>query len=279
MLWSFLTEEPSSSRIAQGNKRLVVISLMGKHQECSIVFFQELPDNNVTVFPSQSAFIILCWYRPPTSDNDKETFEALTNLLSRLDAEGKEVYLMGDTSCDFKKPKEGPARQLHSIYNEFQFEQQIKEPTRVASVVNEDGSTRVTKTLIDHMATNHSSYILSAEVLKIGMTDHYLPFIQRRIDAKRLLNKRTKFIETRSLANYQKDLFLSDLASIDWDLAFEAAAGDPNIMVRSFNDPFGSFLEVHAPLKRRRVSSNNTPWISLILYVTLCYITLHYDTL
>ena len=33
-------------------------------------------------------------------------------------------------------------------------------------------------------------------------------------------------------------------------------------MVRSFNDLFGSILEVHAPLKRRKVSSNNTPWIS-----------------
>ena len=99
-------------------------------------------------------FIVLCWYKPPKSDNDKETFEALKNVLSKLDAEEKEIYLMGDTNCDFKKPNEGPARQLNSIYNEFQFEQQIKEPTRVASVVNEDGSTRVTKTLIDHIATN-----------------------------------------------------------------------------------------------------------------------------
>ena len=70
------------------------------------------------------------------------------------------------------------------------------------------------------LATNRPSYILSAEVLKIGMTDHYIPFIQRRINAKRLLTKRTNFIEARSLANNQKDFFLSDLASIDWDLAF-----------------------------------------------------------
>ena len=64
---------------------------------------------------------------------------------------------MGDTNCDVKKPNEGPARQLSSIYNEFQFEQQIKESTRVACVVNEDGSTRVTRTLIDHIATDHPS--------------------------------------------------------------------------------------------------------------------------
>ena len=43
-------------------------------------------------------------------------------------AEGKEIYLMAYTNCHFKKPNDGPARQLNSIYNEFQFEQQIKEP-------------------------------------------------------------------------------------------------------------------------------------------------------
>ena len=85
----------------------------------------------VEITPLHAKNVIFpCWYRPPTSDNDKETFEALTNLLSRLDAEGKEVYLIGDTNCDFKKPNDGPARQLHSIYNEFQFGQQIKEPTK-----------------------------------------------------------------------------------------------------------------------------------------------------
>ena len=43
-------------------------------------------------------FIVPNWYRPPTSDNEEETFEALTNLLAKLDAEGKEIYLMGDTN-------------------------------------------------------------------------------------------------------------------------------------------------------------------------------------
>ena len=121
--------------------------------------------------------IVLSWYRPPMSDNDEGTMEALKNFLTKLDAEGKEIYLMGDTNCDFKKPNEGPARQLKSINKEFQLEQQMKEPTRVASVVNKDGSTRVTKTLIDHITTNRLNYILSVEVLKIGMTDHYLPLI------------------------------------------------------------------------------------------------------
>ena len=55
--------------------------------------------------------------KPPSvkPDYDKDTFEAITNFLSKLDAEGKEIYLMGDTNCDFKKPNEGPTKQLNQF--------------------------------------------------------------------------------------------------------------------------------------------------------------------
>ncbi len=66
-------------------------------------------------------------------------------------------------------------------------------------------------------------------------------------------------MESRSLANYNKDLFLNDLASIDWDLVYEAADGNPDIMVHLFHDHFDSILDAYAPLKRRKVSSGNVP--------------------
>ena len=56
----------------------------------------------ITPFHARS-FIVICWYRPPTSGNDKKSFEALRNLLSAVDAEGKEIILIGDTNCDLKK--------------------------------------------------------------------------------------------------------------------------------------------------------------------------------
>ena len=48
-------------------------------------------------------FIIICWYRPPTSDIDEASFIALKELNSKLDSEGKEIFLTGDTNCDVKK--------------------------------------------------------------------------------------------------------------------------------------------------------------------------------
>ena len=99
-------------------------------------------------------FIVIFWYRPPTPGNDKESFEALRNILSAVDAEGKEIILIGDINCDLKNHKDGCTKSIKSIYSEFQFEQQINEYTRVAAL-EKDGASHTSKTLIDHFATNH----------------------------------------------------------------------------------------------------------------------------
>ena len=72
------------------------------------------------------AFVILCWYRPPTSDIDNCSFEALAKIIRKIDAESKEIILIGDTNCDFKSPKDGNSRKLKLIYSEFQFEQKLQ---------------------------------------------------------------------------------------------------------------------------------------------------------
>ena len=50
-------------------------------------------------------YIVLCWYRPPTESTDNSTFEALTKIIKFLEAEGKEIVLVGDTNCHYKKAK------------------------------------------------------------------------------------------------------------------------------------------------------------------------------
>ena len=150
----------------------------------------------------------------PTPGNDKGSFEALRNLLSAVDAEGKEIILIGDTNCDLKNCKDGYTKSVKSIYSEFQFEQQIHDYTRVATQ-EKDGIQHSSKTLIDHFATNSPNYILRANVLKLGMVDHYLIFAVRKINAKRILDKQVKLVETRSLRNYDKQLFLDELSAVD----------------------------------------------------------------
>ena len=82
------------------------------------------------------SYIVLCWYRPPTEGTDASTFEALTKIIKKVDAESKEIILVGDTNCDYKKPKDCNTRKLKLIYSEFQFEQLITDFTRVATTTS-----------------------------------------------------------------------------------------------------------------------------------------------
>ena len=130
------------------------------------------------------AFVILCWYRPPTPDIDNCSFEALARIIRKIDAESKEIILIGDTNCYFKSPKDGNSRRLKLIYSEFQFEQQITEYTRVATYTNAQGEAKITKSLVDHFSTNRPNHISDCGVIKLGITDHYVIYGVRKLHAK-----------------------------------------------------------------------------------------------
>ena len=100
-----------------------------------------------------------------------DSFAALRKLLSAVDAEGKEIILIGDTDCNLKDHRNGCTNNKKSIYSEFQFALQMEEYTRVITA-EKDGVPQTSRTLIDHFATNRPNYILRANVLKLGMVDH-----------------------------------------------------------------------------------------------------------
>ena len=148
------------------------------------------------------------------------------------------------------------------MYSFFQFEQQIKEYTRVASNINNEGKTVITKNLIDYFATNRVRHILKSEVIQIGMVDNYLVIGTRKIYAWRLLQKCQKAVETRMLKNYNKDECLFALHSIDFMTLFSELSFDPNQMTAAFHEIFESLLNSHDPLRKRKVRSEYAPWIN-----------------
>ena len=224
---------------------------------------QDLEVIGIEITPKNAkSFVILCWYRPPTDNQDSKSFDTLEGISRKLDSEDKEVILIGDTNCDLKSQSDWNTKRLKSLYSFFQFEQQIKEYTRVASKINNEGKTIITKSLIDHFATNRVRHILKSEVIQIGMVDHYLIIGTRKINAWRILQKCQKTVETQMLKNYNKDEFLSALHSIDFITLFSELSFDPNQMTASFHETFESLLNLHAPLRKRKVRSEYAPWIN-----------------
>ncbi len=221
---------------------------------------------SMEIFPGHARpFHLVCWYRPPTSCVDDEAFENLTGVLSGLDEDGKEIMLVGDTNCDFKDSNSANARKLRLIYSEFHLEQMVKDYTRVATTTTVSGEQRTSKTLIDHFATSCPKYIIKADVIKTGMVDHYPVYAIRKVNAWRLNKKEKKIIESRSMRKYEKNLFRNDIQQINWSSILSPFEGDPAGMAATFQDIFESILDIHAPLRKKRVRSEYAPWLSASL--------------
>ena len=129
--------------------------------------------------------------------------------MKNLDQEGKEIIFVGDTNCDFKNNQSANTKKLKAIYEEYQLEQLIKSYTRIATTTNERNERNISKTLIEHFSTTSLKYILKAEVLELGMVDHFLVYGIKKVNAWRVQNKKPKLLETRSLSNYDGHCFVT----------------------------------------------------------------------
>ena len=175
----------------------------------------DIPNSNlellfIEVQPYKSKpLLLIAWYRPP--NDPVTTFQRVEVVLFYLDSEGKEMILMGYTNCDLSKDSieshlNSNSRRIQRLYEMFSLQQIIKEPTRV---------TLTTPTLIDHIATFCIGSILEAGVHEITLSDHYLIFCIRKLNAFNSGGHKT--IRTRNMKKFNEEAFLADVAKVPWD--------------------------------------------------------------
>ena len=215
------------------------------HNELELICVEILP-------PKAKSYFVVAWYRPPS--NPVESFSKLELILSFLDKEEKEVILLGDTNCDFTV-KEGivmdnNAKHLTNIYELFTFKQLIAEPTRV---------TANSSSIIDHIATTSPRNIVTAGVIPTFLSDHFMVFCVRKFEGGVIKDHKT--IKTRRMKNFNEQMFLNDVASINWIRAL-GQTDDINILVRNWSSLFSSVIEKHAPVQTMRVSDKYCPWVN-----------------
>ena len=183
-------------------------------------------------------------------------FENLREILKGLDREEKEITLIGDTNCDLKCSKNANAKQLKSIYYEYQLVQLIKSYTRVAVTTTESGEQRTSNTLIDNFSSSHSNYITEADVIKTGMVDHYLVYGIRKTNAWRSFkSKKQKVIESCNMRKCNKAYFRNDMQQVKWKTILSPYCDNTTNMAAIFQEIFES-------LRRKRVRSDFAPWLT-----------------
>ena len=167
------------------------------------------------------------------------------NCLKLIDNEDKESIILGDINCDLlDNNPTSLISELKFITNLYQYEQLIKEPTRI---------TKDTSTLIDHFYTTNSNLIISSGVTAMTISDHYLIYGIRKF---KTFKQAPKFIEYRDFKHFNQQNFLWNLASLS---TLNLIHSDPNKSWISWKNKFLETVNMHAPLKRRKVSNKQIP--------------------
>ena len=72
---------------------------------------------------------VYCHYNLPTPNAPAEFFDHLEKLIKQIDDGNKEMYILGDLSCNLLEEKalfNAPTNKLNSLYELYQLSQLIK---------------------------------------------------------------------------------------------------------------------------------------------------------
>ena len=116
--------------------------------------------------------VILC--NPPSF---KDAFYDELSKLLKLVAHKSEVIVLGDFNIDWSNS--GKRKKLKTLMTKFEFSQLIKGATRIS---------KSSRTQIDLVFSNKDDRILKSYNFLIGLSDHNMILVARKLSKKRLLN-------------------------------------------------------------------------------------------
>ena len=69
----------------------------------------------------------------------------------------------------------------------------------------------------------------------------------------------------RTDKKYDRTLFRNDLQQVDWEKIFNSCNKNCNEMTTTFQEIFQSILDMHAPIKKKRLRSQTAPWMTPLI--------------
>ncbi|KAJ8979632.1 hypothetical protein NQ317_015200 [Molorchus minor] len=111
---------------------------------------------------------------------------------------------------------------------------------------------------VDLIITSNKEFITDTHVIDMGnVSDHCLVTCSVKVSKE----KRPQIFHTyRDFSNFNYDMFLMDLRSINWNLIYSLQ--DVNEIIEFWNNNVTSLYDVHAPCKSVRISKAPAPWLT-----------------
>ena len=191
--------------------------------------------------------LLICFlYRNPIASAEWQI--QFQNMIDNIPDTNHELLILGDFNIDLKKPQQS----WNSLTSLLGLNQLISDYTRV---------TKTTKTMIDHIYSRNIHKINNVNVIKSGISDHYLICCSYLKKIKKLSPKGHSLITYRCYKHFQEDTFLANLRSLPFDSVHNIT--DPNTALKSMCDMLKSAIDKHAPLKSKRVKHPDIPaWLN-----------------
>ena len=203
-------------------------------------------------------FTVGIFYKPP---NNTKFIENITEDFPKLHTENNDLFILGDMNINiFKNGKyifnnnkndTTTTCPLLNKYKEFLsnfgLKQLIKSSTRI---------TCNTSSLIDHVLTNAEEKISQSGVIDIGLSDHQLIFCTRKV--KKIRYGTTKYIYSRSMKKYTKELFIENLKNVNFPNYEDFQ--DANSAYTDFSNKLSDVINKIAPIKQSKVKNRSQEW-------------------
>ena len=130
----------------------------------------------------------------------------------------------------------------------FELTQIVERPTR---------ATRTSKTLIDHIITNHSQRVTNTGIIPCSIvSDHDVIYTCVNLRPS-WFHPCYKFI--RDFRNFNEDMFKEDFSTLPLSVIYYL--DDPDEQLETLNTLISECLETHAPLRKVRATGPPAPWM------------------
>lgn len=190
------------------------------------------------------AYAFSVFYRPPSLN-----FNSLTpdfdNIFSFLYPTVDDIFCLGDFNINLLNLH----NPLTSLFENYNFEQIINEPTRISGTVS---------TLIDAIFVTNQSLINKCGVISAdNISDHSIIYCDCNLQKATTV---PTIIRYRSFKNFNVNNFLESMHSLPWDNIFYENNVDKKIEL--LNSNIVTLFDVHAPIKESRVTKPKAPWLT-----------------
>ena len=181
--------------------------------------------------------------------------EYILPLLEKASKENKPLILLGDFNINLlKSDSDNSVSNFLDILGSFSLLPQIILPTRL---------TNTSKTLIDNIFIDSSSFQVSSGNLIYHISDHLPQFsILKNLKPNSNL-KHNKF--KRNWSKFDQENFVLDFLEINWENTLELNKQNVNTSFDNFYNSINNLLDKYAPLKKltkKQIRTMSKPWIS-----------------